>query len=263
MMRNYFNLENRIAVITGGYGYIGTALTNALLNAGARVIVAGRSEEKFLQKFGNCDSQKIEFKYCDITKDKTFESIFNSVVANYNSLDIIVNNAHTVRGKGVEEISDEDWRYTMDGVLGSIQKSIKAAIPYMKKQKRGKIINISSMYGLVSPNFNLYSGKRCEKYFNPPHYGAAKAGMLQLTRYYAAYLGKYNIQVNAITPGPFPKLEIQKENKDFIERLKERNPLNKIGKPEDIIGTLLLLGSDASDFITGQNIVIDGGWTIW
>ena len=134
----------------------------------------------------------------------------------------------------------------------------------MKKQETGKIINITSMYGIVSPDFeNLYHGDNCEKYTNPPHYGAAKAAMIQLTKYYAVLLGKYNIHVNAISPGPFPKEFIQKENPEFINRLKNKNPLRKIGKPEDLAGVIVLLSSPASDFMTGQTLQVDGGWTTW
>jgi NAD(P)-dependent dehydrogenase (short-subunit alcohol dehydrogenase family) len=116
---------------------------------------------------------------------------------------------------------------------------------------------------LVSPDFRLYEGDGCEAYINPPHYGAAKAAIIQLTKYYASHLGPYNIQVNALAPGPFPNEKIQKENPEFVRRLKEKNPLNKIGKPEDLAGVIILLSSSASDFITGQTIQVDGGWTIW
>jgi gluconate 5-dehydrogenase len=134
----------------------------------------------------------------------------------------------------------------------------------MKAQNSGKVINISSMYGLVSPDFDsLYKGEGCEIYTNPPHYGAAKSAVLQLTRYFAALLGEYNIQVNAIVPGPFPNVAIQIANQAFIERLKSKNPLHRIGKPEDLYGVIALLSSSASDFITGQAIQVDGGWTIW
>ena len=120
------------------------------------------------------------------------------------------------------------------------------------------------MYGLISPDFHaLYEGKNCEMYTNPPHYGAAKAAMIQLTKYFAVLLGEYNIHVNAISPGPFPKENIQQDNPEFIKRLKRKNPLHKIGKPDDLVGVIALLSSSASDFITGQTLQVDGGWTIW
>src|SRR5690606_23508417 len=159
---------------------------------------------------------------------------------------------------------DEDWAYSLDGVLGSIHKSIKASVPLMLKQGGGKIINISSMYGHVSPNFEaLYKGDGCEKYANPPHYGAGKAGVIQLTKYYASLLGKNNIYVNSVSPGPFSKEKIQNDNPIFIERLKKSNPLNKLGHPDDMKGIIVLLSSAASNFITGQNFAVDGGWAIW
>ncbi|HKB44766.1 MAG TPA: SDR family oxidoreductase, partial [Chitinophagaceae bacterium] len=96
---------------------------------------------------------------------------------------------------------------------------------------------------------------------NPPHYGAAKAGILQLTKYYASYLGSSGITVNCVTPGPFPSLEVQKNHK-FIEKLSARTLLGRIGKPEDLAGAFVFLSSDAANFITGQNLVVDGGWTV-
>src|SRR5690606_14563040 len=135
------------------------------------------------------------------------------------SIDIVFNNAHFARGGSQVDMPDADWAYTMEGVLGSVHKSIKACIPIMQKQGYGKIINIASMYGHISPNFDkLYKGEDCEKYTNPPHYGAAKAGIIQLTKYYAVLLAKYGVYVNAISPGPFSKQNIQDANPVFIER---------------------------------------------
>lgn len=262
-MMDIFNLQNKTAIITGGYGHLGTAMSIALLQAGARVIVAGRSKDKFNSKFASYTNEQIEFRKCDIREEDSFKALYKEVVDDYGAIDIIVNNAHTAKGKVSEGISSGDWSYTMDGVLGSVYKSIKTAMPYMIQQRSGKIINISSMYGVVSPDFKMYEGDNCEKYLNPPHYGAAKAGMIQLTKYYAVHLGKYNIQVNCLTPGPFPKEQIQSDNPKFIERLKQKNPLNKIGIPDDLAGPIVLLSSRASDFVTGQNIIVDGGWTIW
>lgn len=261
-MLDIFNLTGKIAIVTGGYGHLGVAMVDSLVNSGAKVIVAGLSEEKFNAKFKNYEVGKVFFKKCDILDSNTLASTFKDVSDEFDKIDIVINNATTARGNDPEKMNDEDWDFSIDAVLGSVYKSIREIIPYMKKQGFGKIINISSMYGVVSPDFRLYDGENCERFLNPPHYGAAKAAILQLTRYYATYLGKYNIHVNSITPGPFPSIPIQMENPIFIDRLKAKNPLGKIGKPDDLAGITVLLSSNASDFITGQNFIIDGGWTI-
>lgn len=259
-----FNLNNKNAIVTGGYGHLGKGIVDALLSCGCNVIVAGRSKEKFMDAFAVYSGNNLHFQEIDIMSSESIKNCFSKVHKRFGCIDILINNAHSAKGNSQENMSDEEWNYTMEGVVGSTHKSIRAIIPYMKKQKAGKVINITSMYGIVSPDFeSLYAGDDCEKYTNPPHYGAAKAAMIQLTKYYAVLLGKYNIYVNVISPGPFPNPSIQKENSEFINRLKNKNPLKKIGKPEDLAGVIALLSSSASDFITGQTIQVDGGWTIW
>ncbi|WP_159018809.1 SDR family NAD(P)-dependent oxidoreductase [Algibacter sp. L3A6] len=264
-MNNLFDLTNKVIIVTGGYGHLGSGIVQYLLSFGAKVIVAGRTKSKFDEKFKNESSPNLFFEEFDISQSGDyFIKRFEQINRMYGSIDVVFNNAHFARGNNQENMPDEDWDYSLNGVLGSVHKSIKAAIPILKRQKGGRIINISSMYGHVSPNFDrLYKGENCEKYTNPPHYGAAKAGVIQLTKYYAALLGKHNIYVNAISPGPFSKDQIQKDNPAFIERLKESNPLNKLGEPKDLAGICILLSSEASNFITGQNFSIDGGWAIW
>ena len=263
-MLELFNLKNKIAIVTGGYGHLGSSMVRTLLSCNANVIVAERSHANFQNTFSIQEQERLRFMTIDITQSDSINNFFNAVLTEFGRIDILINNAHASRGNSQENMSDEDWSYTFEGVVGSVHKTIRAAIPIMKKQKAGKILNISSMYGIVSPDFNnLYKGDDCEKYSNPPHYGAAKAAMIQLARYFAVLLGPYNIQVNAIAPGPFPNPLVQESNPAFIERLKRKNPLNKIGQPEDIAGIIALLSSSASDFITGQTIQVDGGWTIW
>lgn len=264
-MKNIFSLKNKVIIVTGGYGHIGSGIVKSLINFEAKVIVAGRSKSKFEEKFQNFSRDLLFFEEFDISKSGDyFSEKFLEIKNKYGSIDVVFNNAHFARGNNQENMPDEDWEFTMNGVLASVQKSMKAIIPIMKEQQNGKIINIASMYGHISPNFDrLYKGEDCEKYTNPPHYGAAKAGVIQLTKYYAVLLGKHNINVNAISPGPFSKEQIQKDNPIFIERLKKSNPLNKLGQPEDMAGICVLLSSEASGFITGQNFAVDGGWTIW
>ena len=136
--------------------------------------------------------------------------------------------------------------------------------PWVKAGK-GNIINISSMYGFVAPSPKLYAD---QKFINPPTYGVTKSGLISLTKYTASFWGQYGIRCNAISPGAFPNTESQssnsvdKDNSTFLNRLSDRTVLGRVGKPKDLIGALILLSSDASDYITGQVLQVDGGWTI-
>lgn len=261
-MNDIFNLKSKVAIVTGGYGHLGTGIVNALLSYGATVYVAGRFFDKFIKKFDR-ETETVKFIEIDILDTESIKNCFEKIFEKEGKIDILINNAHEARGNSQENMSDDDFLYTLDGVLGSVHRCIKTILPFMKENSEGKIINIVSMYGIVSPNFALYSGSDCEKYINPPHYGAAKAGVSQLTKYYAVLLAKYNIQVNAIAPGPFPQDLVQNENPEFIQRLKNMNPMLKIGIPENMAGPVLLLSSKGSSFMTGQTIQVDGGWTIW
>ena len=260
-MRELLDIKEKVIVITGGYGYLGEGMTRGLAAYGANVIVAGRSIDKFEEKFASI-GESISFEYADIASSESLKELYTKVYARFSRIDVVVNNAHFVKGNVIDGITDDDWAATMEGVLGAAHKSIREVTPYLQQQGYGKIINISSMYGIVSPNFSVYEGENCRRFTNPPHYGAAKAGLIQLTKYYAVSLAPYNIQVNCISPGPFPKPEVQ-ENREFTDRLRQLNPMGKIGQPEDLVGPLVLLSSKGSDFITGQNIIVDGGWTIW
>lgn len=263
-MKGLFDLKDKVIIVTGGYGHIGSGIAVGLLYFGAKVIIAARDHEKFKRSFPEVHDN-LFFEHFDISeKGKYFVDKFKEIAETYGKIDVVINNAHYAKGNSQFEMSDEEFEYTLTGVLGSVHKSIQAIIPIFREQQGGKIINISSMYGHISPNFEkLYIGGNCEQYANPPHYGAGKAGVIQLTKYYASLLGREGIYVNAVSPGPFSKEKIQEENPLFIERLKSSNPLHKLGKPEDMVGVIVLLSSNASNFITGQNICVDGGWTIW
>jgi gluconate 5-dehydrogenase len=129
----------------------------------------------------------------------------------------------------------------------------------MKQKKYGVIINIGSMYGTISPDLRIYDN---EKHANSPEYGAGKAAIIQFTKYLAVNYAKNGIRVNSISPGAFPNKEVQK-NKKFIKKLKSKIPLERLGQPEDLMGAIVFLASDDSSYVTGQNILIDGGWSIW
>ncbi len=255
-----FNLNNKVVIVTGGYGHLGKAIVESLLFHQATVYVFGRTEEKFQSSFQEkTNNEKLHFIKCDITFTESIKAAFANVFKKEGRIDVLINNAFYSKGQSPENMTDEEWAFCMDGTLSSVFRGIREIIPYYKTAQKGKIINVSSMYGVVAPQFEIYDD--FPQFLNPPHYGAAKAGVIQLTKYYASFLGSFGIQVNAVTPGPFPSLGVQ-ESKGFVEALKSKTCTNSIGKPEDLAGTFIFLASDASNFITGQNIVVDGGWTI-
>lgn len=256
-MNDIFDLSNKVILITGGYGYLAQNAAKYMAKYNARVYIMARNEEKFLQIFK--DYENIYFQIFDLSSTISIKNAFESVYKKENKIDVLINNAFYLKGQSPENMEDEDFSYGIEGVLNRMFICIREIIPYLKRQGFGKIINISSMYGLVAPDFSIYNV--FPEQLNPPHYGAAKAGVIQLTKYYAAYLGKNNIQVNVITPGPFPSLKTQ-QNKEFISNLSSHTILNRIGHPDDLIGVFVLLSTKSSDYITGQNFIVDGGWTV-
>ena len=250
-------VKDKVIAITGGYGYLGSAISLGLTRHGAQVIVLGRSEEKFIEKFSNREkNQKITFLECDISSERSLAQAFKKIQEQTGKLDCLINNAFYLRGQSPDSMSGDDFTFGLEGCLTSIFLSIKQAMPYLKKG--ASIINLGSMYGIVAPDFRIYD--EFPNFLNPPHYGAAKAGVVQLTKYYASYLGAKGIRVNAVSPGPFPSISVQ-ENREFIESLNERTLLGRIGQPEELAGIFVYLASQASSYVTGQNFVIDGGWT--
>lgn len=251
-------LENKTILITGGYGHLGEGISKSCALHGANVYVLGRSEKKFNEKFNQTDFPSIFFKNCDISSEQSIKNAIVNIKEKEGKIDSIINNAFFAQGQSPENMDLKDFNNSIEGVLTSVFTCIKAIVAIFKEQKFGKIINVGSMYGSVAPDFTVYDD--FPNFLNPPHYGAAKAGIIQLSKYYASYLGKNNIQVNAVSPGPFPSNTVQ-ESQKFIDNLGEKTCLGRIGKPEEIGGIFVFLCSDASNYVTGQNICIDGGWT--
>jgi gluconate 5-dehydrogenase len=151
------------------------------------------------------------------------------------------------------------WIKGIDGTINGCYRLTKSVLAHMIRNGGGKIVNVASMYGIVAPDVSIYESN---EYYNPANYGVGKAGIIHFTKYVAAVYGKYGINSNSISPGPFPNNKAQL-NKDFIDKLIAKVPLNRIGNPNDLKGIILLLASDASGFINGENITVDGGWTSW
>ena len=195
---------------------------------------------------------------CDILDDDNIYKMSDYIKNEFIKLDILVVTAWSGKKNSWESINKQDWIFDIDICLNSHFSLIKILENLINEN--GRIIFVSSMYGHVAPKPELYEGV---PQTNPPSYGVAKAGILQFTRYLAVWLAEKKINVNCISPGPFPFPDTVVSHPEFCERLKKQNPMNDIGYPEDLKGVYALLASDAGRYINGQNISIDGGWTVW
>ncbi len=270
-----FSVEGKTVVLTGASGFLGRTFVRTLLTNGARVVAIGRSErlmreaEKWSREFG---AENVAVYRVDMYDLPALSETFDRIVDTERSIDALINNAHELgpgTGFNVPEGSLEGgtletWMRNLTGGVYWAALATQKVGNRMKHQKTGSIINISTMYALVAPRPQLYEGT---EFINPPGYSASKAGLLSFTRYVASFWGTYGIRANAILPGPFSNTEdtgganAVQQDSPFLERLKGFTCLRRVGKPRELVGALLFLASDASSFMTGQTIVIDGGWT--
>ena len=260
-LKDLMNLNGRVAFISGGAGYLGKSMCQVLTELGASVAIASRDKDKcetYANELNNLFGADAIGLEVDVTDIDSIRDSYIKTVAHFGKIDILINNAWSGNKNTFESITYEDWKYDIDVCLNGVFFSVKEAYQYLEETE-GVILNIGSMYGHTAPDYRMYDGKQ---FANPPSYGAAKAGVLQLTRYLASFLSPSNIRVNSISPGPFPFPEVQK-NRDFMKKLSDKNMLNRIGEPDDLKGVVALLCTDASKYMTGQNICVDGGWTEW
>ncbi|WP_380675278.1 SDR family oxidoreductase [Salinigranum sp. GCM10025319] len=262
-----FDLEGRVAVVTGGYGQLGSQMCDALAEAGAHVVVAARTYEKCVEKADELSREHNEAMAVevDVTDEAAVERMVEEVVDEFGGIDVLVNNAYDAHGYGVpfEELSVEEWERTLDGVVTQTFLCSQTALPHIRESDCGTIINIGSHYGVVAPDHRVYGDADIN---NPPTYGAAKAGVIQFTRWLASYLADEGIRVNSISPGGFYNEEMEEiddYSEVFVPEYEYRTPLGRMGDETDMKGIIVYLASDASKWMTGQNIVLDGGWTVW
>lgn len=259
--KKLFDLSGRICIVTGGTGYLGAENVKILKDFGATVVVADiRAAE---DRWANAEQAIGDmFVVCDVSSSESIRACFQTVYDKYGRIDVLVNCASYGAGYGqgsqLEFMDDETFNKGVDGSLGVVFRGMREVVPFMKEHG-GSIINYCSMYGLVSPDLRIY-GENPQK--QPPNYGAGKAGVAQITRYAAGALAEHGIRVNAVTPGPFPNPRNQ-DDAVFNQQLANKCMLGRFGQAHEMAGAVLLLASDASTFMTGTNIVVDGGWTAW
>tara|TARA_B110000037_G_scaffold222354_1_gene296825 strand:- start:1719 stop:2519 length:801 start_codon:yes stop_codon:yes gene_type:complete len=257
------NLRGKKVLVIGGGGWLGRAAVEVAVECGAEVSVAGHSPiHEFSEKKGwlldLINKEHVKYYEVDVRKEESI-SFLRAELGTKAGLDALVNCFWEGRKSGWDDSTLENWLVDIDVNLNGTYRVCKAFSDDVVKTS-GSILNISSMYSSVAPRATMYKGVPQS---NPPGYGAAKAGINQLSRYLASFLGQHGVNVNSISPGAFPFPEIVEEHPIFSERLNEQTMLRRIGAPEDIKGIISILISDAGSYITGQNIAVDGGWTAW
>jgi NAD(P)-dependent dehydrogenase (short-subunit alcohol dehydrogenase family) len=256
-IKELFNIQGRVAVVTGGSGLYGRCIVEGLCEAEAKVIIASRNLEKCEEtaSFYREQGYKAYAYSLDLASHESVISFTEKVWQDFGQVDILVNNSVLRPMKGYDDDLSA-WRKSLDVNATGLLDITRCFAEKMIPQKRGSIINISSMYGLVGPDYTNYEGTDMGDLI-APDYWFNKAGMINLTRYFAARLGPHNIRVNTVSPGGL----FNNQPKLFLERYAKRVFLGRMANQDDVKGVVVFLASDASAYITGENIVMDGGYT--
>ncbi len=270
-----FSLKGKTAVLTGASGFLGRTFCRTLLANGARVIALGRSERleteatHWSAEFG---AGNISIERIDMYDRAAVNSLCDAIAAREERVDVLINNAHELGSAtgfnlpegSLENSTFDQWQRNLQGgVYWAVQTTQHIGIR-MKSQGSGSIINIATMYASVAPRPQLYEGTSS---LNPPGYSASKAALVAFTRYTASFWGSFGVRANCISPGPFSNTEdiagqnSVVEDSPLVQRLKGYTLLDRIGRPRELCGALIFLASDASSYMTGQELRIDGGWT--
>jgi NAD(P)-dependent dehydrogenase (short-subunit alcohol dehydrogenase family) len=250
-----FSLLRKVAIVTGGAGLYGRFIVEGLAEAGAFVYIASRNIERcreIAEEFKK-EGYKVEAAKLDQSDEESVSDLKEKIIREKGRIDILVNNA-VLRPMRSYYDEIEKFRISMEVNAVGIFNLTRTIGEVMKNQKNGSIINISSIQGIVGPDFTLYEGTDMDV---PPDYFFHKGGLINLTRYFASRLGPYNVRVNSISPGGL----YTGQEERFVERYNKRTFLGRMAKGEDIKGVVVFLASDASSYITGTNIIVDGGYT--
>jgi len=269
-----FNMKDRVAVVTGGVGLLGAEFCKTLAEAGAAVAVVdlnGDAANKVAENLFK-DGYKAKGIAVDITKPESVNAMVASVLSSFGGLDVLVNSAALdpkfdpdAAAKGIapgafEDYPLEQWNAALNVNLTGMFLVTQACAKQMVVQgKKGSIINICSTYGLNGPDQRIYikDGKRVA--YKPVYYTTTKAGVMGFTKYLAAYYAETEIRVNALTPGGV----FNNHEEYFVKNYSAKTILGRMAKKDEMNGALLFLASDASSYMTGNNVVVDGGWTAW
>ena len=271
-MKDMFKLNNRIAIVTGGLGQLGLQFSVILCDYGARVAVIDISEEikNANHDFGKyLKSGHIKIYKADITKRAQIEKTLEDIKMDLGNPSILVNNAGIDSPPGAyaeengpfENYPEESLDKVIDVNIKGVFLCCQVFGGEMAKNNYGSIINIASVYGIVSPNQDIYEYKRKDGqlWYKPASYAVTKSAILNLTRYLAIYWAKKNVRVNTLSPAGI----FNNQDKEFLDEYNKRIPFGRMAQEDEMNGAIVFLASDASSYMTGSNLIIDGGWTAW
>lgn len=264
-----FSLKGKTAIVSGALGLIGKNHCMALSEAGANV-VATDLDEKACDEFAKSLPNPGVGVGADITDPDSVKKLLEAALVKYTSVDILVNNAAIndmfespkaqAEQSKFENYPLELWQKSVDVNLTGMFLSCQIIGAEMARSGKGSIINVASTYGMVAPDQSLYIDKEGnQKFYKPPAYPATKGAVINFTRFLASYWGKAGLRVNTLSPGGVEN----NQDEYFVEQYSKKTPLNRMAKPTDYKGAVVFLASDASSYMTGANLVVDGGWTSW
>ena len=263
---NPFRLDGCTVCLTGATGHLGRAMSAGLAAAGARLVLCGRNLQRLneLERELRKAGAETTVIACDLAMPEERQRFVSELMTRFHALDVLINNAHGGRPGPWSQAEEADFAFAQSLAVNAPHDLIQKLLPLLEagavRKGGASVINVSSMYGTVSPDPAIYGDSGLN---SPPQYGAAKAAMLQLTRYLAIHLAAKKIRVNALTPGPFPRPPIQDSMPEFCDTLRQKVPMKRLGDADEIIGPVLFLASDASSYVTGATLPVDGGWTAW
>jgi len=257
---NLLSLSGKTVLMTGASGYLGTAMARGLAEAGARVIISSRMLERgaavaeCLPRGESGDHFAVELDHLD---ESSLSRGFSQALEIGGQIDVLVNNGHEPVGADWRTVTGEQFQRQLQNLTGYFLLSRLFRDQIVQRQTTGSVILLGSMYGVVGSYPAAYEDL-CAA--SPVAYHALKGGIVQMTRHLAVYWAKDGVRVNCLSPGPFPSPQAPRE---LVERLAEKSPMHRMGTPEELKGAVVFLASSASSYMTGQNLIIDGGWTAW